>query len=184
MATSFDDQTVREARRWIDHVAEDGAICPCCRQVVKTYPRTINATMSLVLIEMARAVSIPSGPVWLHVGREVIPRLVARGVAGATSGDYAKLRYWDLIAPMPIGRALAEQRPASGVWRVTARGLMFVRRRVMVQRVALVRDGEVVGFRGEQVDIAACLGERFDYGALVAGSRWLDPTQPQQGILL
>ncbi len=180
-----DDDSVGVARRWLDRKADDGAICPCCRGVVKVYSRKINATMALVLIEMARSTTVESGPVWLHVQRDVLSRLVSRGVHAATSGDYAKLRYWDLIVPIPTGRAMELRANSSGLWRITARGLMFVRRQIKVQSVARVLGGDVIGYAGLDVGIEECLGKRFSYDELVAGSKWLEPRpQPEQWRLI
>ena len=74
--------TLAVAREWLRDRVEEGERCPCCTQFAKVYKRTIHATMAHDLIRIYRA----CGRDWFHLPDHV-----------GHPGDFAKLRYWNMI---------------------------------------------------------------------------------------
>ena len=84
-------------------------------------------------------------------------------------GDYAKLRYWNLIEPMPHDPG--SKKRSSGMWKLTPFGRDFVHERTTVHGTCYYRhpEGGVLGFEPEQVGIRDVLGRHFSYPDLMAG---------------
>ena len=139
-------QTIEDARAYLAKNAMEGARCPCCNQMVKLYRRPLTRNMAKVLLEFYRGARHGDG--WLHIRRDVF-----RG--HAADGEHAKLRYWGL---------LEERQERSGYWRITERGKQFVEGQILMPRVALVLNGQVLALdRSKQVSFYDVLGKHFDF---------------------
>jgi hypothetical protein len=149
--TSLD--TLDEARQWLRERVDDGAACPCCTQYAKVYRRRITAAGTRALIALYQA-----GGATEHVHAPDLP-----GVRG--DGDLAKLRYWHLVAELDEPR---DDGGRAGYWRVTELGVEFLRGTLRVPKYARVYDGRRLGFAGELVGVADCLGEPFRLDELMA----------------
>lgn len=141
------------ARDWLLSRLREGERCPLCTQRAQVYRRAINARMVAALVALYRAGAADD---WVH-----LPTLVPN------SGDPAKLRYWELIEEELITRPDGGR---AGFYRVTERGVAFLRGSTAVPRWALVYDGRLLGFEGETVRIADCAPKGFDLGDLLAGA--------------
>lgn len=86
-------------------------------------------------------------------------------------GDYAKLRYWDLIDKSP--KNPNPKKRSSGLWRLTESGREFAYDRATVSTVCYYGhpEGGVLGFEPDQTNIITVLGKHFDYEKLMAGYR-------------
>jgi hypothetical protein len=158
-------ESVSDAKAWVNQYArKPGAVCPCCDQLVKHYPRSIHSSMALTLILVARR-----SKGFVHVARllaslDLKPELMA-AIAGG--GDFSKLRFWNLIEAQPGDRADGSNR--NGFWRVTPLGVDFVNGRVKVPRTVWLFDNQAIGFEdvSDVIGIRDCLGDRFDYRKLM-----------------
>lgn len=150
--------SLQEAIVWLrEHYRDEGARCPCCKQIAREYKRTIHAAMAQKLIQFWRTY----GTAW----GERTP-LMLRGREGAADGggDFAKLRYWQLVEESD------EERPdggRAGWWRVTQLGDQFVQNKLAVHRYAYVFDGKLRRLEGPLYSIERCLGKRFNYNELM-----------------
>lgn len=166
-----DDATLREARAWLRSRLNEGAACPCCTQRAQTYRRSISARMVLVLIEMVRqSAENTRSDGWFHVQKEILARLVRQGRISPGSGDYSKLRHWDLLEPHPENAAARPEKSSAGLWRTTPKGRQFVLYDARVVKYVHVFDNRVMGVSGPDVDVVACLGESFHFVELIAPS--------------
>jgi hypothetical protein len=141
-----------EAREYVRMNRDEGVECPCCGQLAKVYRRTINAGMARTLIEAYRA-DLARG--FIHT-----PSLPC------DSHEASQLSWWGLLEEELVRRPDGGR---AGYWRVTDRGVAFVRGAAQVPKYALIYDGDVLGTAGDLVGIRYCLGKRFDYGELMAG---------------
>jgi hypothetical protein len=145
--------TIHVGKQWLRLQLDKGANCPLCGQLAKMYRRKINAGMAHALIEMYRHGRAD----WFYLP-DITKRWQGRDEAG--------LRYWGLIeeasTPRPDGGR-------AGWWRVTDKGIAFVRWNLKVPKYVLVYDGRVFGFDGPDVDIKDALGTKFDYHDLMNG---------------
>lgn len=78
--------TIEYAREWLRERLHDGATCPACTQHVQLYKRKLNSGMAKALIQIYRH----AGQEWTRV--QDMPN-------APKGGDYAKLRFWDLLIP-------------------------------------------------------------------------------------
>lgn len=128
--------------------------CPCCGQMAKVYRRKLYSTMAHDLIRLYQA---GAGSDWVHVP----------SVLGYNGGDIIKCSYWDLIEEESVRRPDGGR---AGYWRLTEDGVEFANRRAKIRKYAIVYNGRCLALEGPYVDIVDCLGEKFDYSRLIAGS--------------
>lgn len=118
-----------------------GTDCPLCGQHVEVYQRTITRQMAQALIALHQA---GAGPARAKHWSTVLAD------AGIPRADEAKLGHWGLVAKS--GKA--------GMWVVTQAGRGFLNG-TQVPRHALIYNGRVLGFEGDQVTISDALGTPF-----------------------
>lgn len=147
-----DADSIATGKQWLRTRLDAGANCPLCGQHAKTYRRKINAGMARSLIHIYRI----GGTGWVHV----------RAI-GAQSREEGKLAYWGLLEEQ---RATGLHGGRAGYWRLTPKGIAFVRGHLKVPKYVHVYDGRVLGFDGTQmVDIKDALGTKFNYTDLMNG---------------
>ncbi len=140
-----------------------GAICFGCKQFVKVYKRTINASMAYVLILLHRRTTPGE---WIHIqeflGVSNLPSAVA------ASGDYAKLRYWGYLEQADCHRADGSAR--NGYWRITDTGRSFVRGEISAPRVAKIYADTLLKLDDTtRISIKDALGKKHNYDVLMRG---------------
>jgi hypothetical protein len=146
------DATIREGVDYVLKVAADGGgECPCCRQRVQVYRRTIGSGMARALINQWRAV----GQDWTKT------RLL-----WTMTHEAAQLQWWGLIEP-------GQDRPdggKGGEWRITDAGRDFVLGKISVAKHAKVFDGTLLGLDASDgvISIEDALGTRFSYAELMS----------------
>lgn len=128
--------------------------CPLCSQTVKLYKRTIHGKMVEFLVRLYH-VSNTNNNGWVNVEELYGPGL---------SGDYAKLKFWDLIEPHDV-RTI--ERNASGHWRITKKGKAWVEGSITLPKYAYVFNNQCFGLNGPQMTIQQCYGKPFDYRSQV-----------------
>lgn len=143
--------TLQEARISFKACLEDGTICPCCGRFGKLYERPLYNRMAEALIVLYWK----SRRRYIHVESE-LKKL--KNASTSIRGDFAKLRYWGLIKPHPDRR---------GYWRITIKGMSFVRNRSRIPRAAIMLNKKLFGFSGQTINIVEALGEKFDYDELM-----------------
>lgn len=147
------NDTIAAGKAWLRSVLEKGAACPLCGQHAKLYKRKINAGMAHALIVM-----------WLHADTEwfYLPSITSRW----QGRDEAGLRYWGLIEESTEKR---DDGGRAGWWRVTDKGIAFLKNQLNVPTYALVYNGRGFGFEGDAVSIRDALGTKFNYEDLMRG---------------
>ena len=144
MSNHFHDgMTLGEARSLLRTLVDEGE---------KVYKRKIHSMMAYELIVCWRT----AGAEWFHLP----------SVANCRGGDFGKLRYWGLVVEE------TERRPdggRAGWWYITPAGADWLLHGAHVQKYARIYDGRCLSFEGEGVTIQDALGDRFDYGELMAG---------------
>ncbi len=153
--------TLEEAQDFLISHFEEGAVCPCCGQLVKLYKRKLDSFMAYALILIYRYFRQSDVEPWLHVPSYLIAQ-------GASDRECAKLRYWGLIEEM------ANTRPdggRAGLYRISQRGIDFVEGRCSVPKYIYLYNQMLID-RGDEADSARttiheALAERFDYQELM-----------------
>jgi hypothetical protein len=146
--------TIQEAKNFLQTNKEKGCICPCCGQNVKIYKHLMNAKKALYLIKIYKATLQGN---WCNVMQ----------IAKADNGDYAKLRFWGLIEESK--EIPTEDVKSNGLWRITRKGIQFVRGELRIPKYARVYDNRFYGFHDEDdlITIHDALGEKFSYYELM-----------------
>lgn len=149
--------TLEEVRKHIAERVADGVQCPACSRFAKRYKRKLNSSMAAALIGFYRHVAGLSE--WVHIPKETqISRL---------GGDWAKLSYWGLIETR-VDQEREDNGPNSGFWRITDKGISFVRGEISVPTHVLTYDAAMLGFDdSEMTTIQEALGKKFDYNELM-----------------
>ena len=142
--------------------------CECCGGRSKVYAYKLGS-YARVLCWLAHSEDQPDRSTMGHVSGEDRYFHIPSSGAINGGGDYAKLRYWDLIAPQPTNPD--PKKRSSGMWKLTDLGRDFVHERTSVSSVCYYRhpEGGVVGFEPEQIGIRDALGKHFNYQSLMAG---------------
>lgn len=149
---------LKEAREYVETERTEGVTCPCCGQFAKVYRRTIHAAMARSAIDLWRREAYQSedgcmASGWTHLTR-----------AGNPGGDEAKLRYWNLLEEQD---AVREDGGRAGYWRLTKRGVHFVRDALVVPKYALIYNGKCLGHEEPLIGIRDALGSKFNYEELM-----------------
>lgn len=147
-----------------------GVICPCCKQLVRVIDKELSSTMAYVLILMYR--HFQDTPDWLHVAK-YLENMSAVG-SEVRGGEWSKLKYWQLIEEHPpVKKSALSNKPVvnmAGHYKVTERGMRFVRCEATVPDKILLYDGHLMGFGTKDVTIKDCLGKSYRYEDLMAGN--------------
>lgn len=154
---------LRDAVAFVQDQREEGVTCPCCGQFAKLYKRTIHAAMARSAIDLYQRGAYDLEPFadpkkpggWTHLTR-----------AGNPGGDEAKLRYWRLLEEKPDAETSGGSH--SGYWRLTQRGVHFVRDALVVPKYALIYNGDCLGHEEPLIGIRQALGRKFDYEELMS----------------
>ena len=152
--SGFDpEMTLRDARLLLREMVGDGEVCPCCDQFAKVYRRKISATMARRLRDFRQ--KVPAGE-FRH-----LPTVFGSG----TDGEFAKLRYWNLIEEEKTRRPDGGR---SGYWKVTERGEAFLAGRETVPKYVHIYNGDRLFLSGDRVSFKDSFGEAFDYLELLS----------------
>lgn len=159
-----DRRSVDEAKHDLRRRLSDGEEMPCpvCGQFCKMYRRNLNSAMAMVLVYMERYFRHPGADHWLHIENHL------KGIKDAPPalrGDFPKLRHWGLIEMKDGAREDSSKRV--GYYRITAKGVDFVKGKIRVPKHIFMYDNEVLSFGTEDTDIREALGERFSFAELM-----------------
>jgi len=156
-----DSELLSKAREWlIDQVEEhEQEYCPCCGKLVKLYHRRIYDKQARGMIIAYNTLEQEQD--WFHWYR----------TTRITGGDHAKLHHWGLMEASNRNRNPRE--PGVGNWRLTDKGVKFVRNTLAVPRCA-----RVVGVKDQfvrwcdtlhpgEANIRTALGEEYDYDKMM-----------------
>ena len=161
--------SLEDAKKWLRARFGKGATCPCCNQFVKLYRRPFSKSMAYVLLLIARYYRRDDvkHDEWLHVPSYIAETAVGNPRrAAAVRGDWAKLKYWNLIEEKPDVRV--DGSPRVGYWRMTPLGRQFVAREVKVPSHIYVYNGEPLQRAvEEQITIDDALTTEFSYSEIM-----------------
>lgn len=152
-------ETIEQAKQFLRENMNKGAICPCCHQDVKMYPRKLSASMGYVLLLLVKYRK--SSP-YFHVSEF----LDSIGVGTSERADWQKLVVWKLIE-RPEGKVRQDGSKRVGEYKVTQRGIDFAENNLKVHAKAKIYNGKDYGFEGKQVSIKDVLGSKFNYDDLM-----------------
>ena len=175
--------TLSQAKGWSEVRFKQGAPCPCCRQYVRRYDRSIYASVARGLIEMYQWGQQPGNEDgWLSVSKHFLKLQIG----AARGGDIIKTRYFGLIEKNPHKVRRADGSKRTGLWRLTSRGKSFVLNQQLVPKFARVYNNKFLGFivedtvrtqdfdeamslpDVEKVGILDTLGEDFNYQTIMS----------------
>ena len=145
-----------------------GAICGCCGQKVKMYRRTITAEMCVALILVYKYYRHhPNADTSKYYTKEeFFMQIIDDKDTSYIINDFTKLKYWDLLAPMPTHPDKVIYK--KGHWGLTDNGAKFVQREIAMPKYALVYNDMVDSHITEPVMIDEILSEAgFDYTELL-----------------
>lgn len=98
-----------------------------------------------------------------------------RGLPPSIRGDFAKLRYWDMIEGAQGERNDGSRR--LGLWRITGRGIAFVERQSREPKYIFIYNNKVLKFSEESIGIEDAFGNKFSYDEIMCDPRLLPGEQ-------
>lgn len=134
-------RTIAEGRQWLRDRLGGGATCPCCDQYAKEYKRKITRTMVKALGMLYAAEAQHR---FVHS-----PTALKADVNAAR--EVGKLAYWGLVEEETTQHRVDGGR--AGYWKVTQKGVDFLRGAERVPRYAHVYNGRVLGHSGPQMHV-------------------------------
>lgn len=161
---------VQKLRDEVKAGRKEGCNCPICGQYAKEYERQITSAMvkTLWLVKEWFELNDPTlDQKYVHVDEHIntLPRNRQPTTRGA-SGDFAKMRFWGLIAESPSIRADGSSR--AGYWRITQKGVDFLMDKIKVPKTAIVFDNKLFKLTNDPVSVHDCLKKRFNYNDLMS----------------
>ena len=82
-----------------------GTICSCCGNKIKLYRRTITYNMAICILYMLKfyRYSEKAQEYQYYTKKDFFSELISSGNEYVLE-NFTKLKYWDIIAPMPTGK--------------------------------------------------------------------------------
>ena len=156
-----EDESIAFARAKVMDFLPHGMPCPVCNQYCKLYKRKLSSGMVKALIKLATVQSkfnMVEIKIWVDASK--------LNLAG---GDYAKLRWWDLVEHRKLRKDEKESnlKKDSGKWRVTQDGIKFLSGEIEVPRYIFIYNNRVSMFSAERTDAKSALGDKFNFGELM-----------------
>lgn len=151
-------ESLEEAKKCLLSNLDEGTTCPCCGQHAQRYRRKLNADMAKALIQIYKAwMAAGGGNTWID-----IKSVDVRG------GDYGKLAHWGLLEHRPSEGTVFKW---SGHWRLSSRGVSFVKNGLTVPSHVYVYNGKLQSVdTSETTTIKLALGSKFNYEELMRGA--------------
>lgn len=146
-------ETILEGKEYLRDNWSEGVHCPCCKQYVRLWKHCINSAITRTLIDMQRRHK--KGQEWIHIMHDI----------GITT-MYGIAEFWDLIEPHP---KCEDGKRASGMWRLTSKGISFVDGFSDIPRYAYVFNNKVYDFSRDRIWVEESLGKKFNYQELLYG---------------
>ena len=159
----YDDKTsLGDARRVVDNNEYEGTRCPCCFQYVKKYKRSITYSMCLALIKLYKEHERVGWYEWINIHNLYIKKNRMR------ENYITSLKYWGFVERNKGSKK--DGNPNSGFWRITRRGVNFVRKQTKAPKSLWVRSDHVYDVETDlMVDIVEASKNKFDYSILMYG---------------
>tara|TARA_R110002020_G_scaffold257294_2_gene470939 strand:+ start:85 stop:660 length:576 start_codon:yes stop_codon:yes gene_type:complete len=138
--------------------------CECCGGPIKCYKRKLTSTAAAIMCFLYSTNYRPGQKQydlpWTH--KRKIPREFVHG------GEIAQLKHWNLMEEKLNDDS---GKRTSGIWRLTQRGVVFVRGGCKVPSHIFVQSprNKLLGFEETKTDIETALGNRFNYEELMQG---------------
>jgi len=143
------------------------AKCPYCTRTLKVYKWKLGSYATF-LIWLYRTRTSPEQ--WLHI-RNCPKEIRIDGVDVMIwngGGDYAKLEWWELIENKPL--APKSKQSSSGQWRITPKGVQYVRNELALPKYAFYKPPlEVLGWHTDLIMMSESIPAYFNYRALMRG---------------
>jgi hypothetical protein len=150
--------TIEDAKQFLRTNWDEGVKCPCCIQKVKRYKRKLTSGMASGLISLYKQADHRTDR-HIHISK----------LGHLNGGEFAQLNRWGLIEDLYND---SDDKRTSGKWRITDRGVSFVRGLEMVASHVYTYNGETLGFEQAKIDIHSALGSKFNYKEIM-GVSWV-----------
>lgn len=155
------DSSLRQCKAELAEKWHAGIKCPCCQQQVKLWPTILNAGIVSPLVTVYANIWHASPAVFVHIDRHMESHRLH------TSHTHAKARWWGLLEAS--GAGLTDGNPHSGCYRLTEKGIAFIRGTERVSERVLLFNNRFFGFDGRtDWSVVDALGKAFNYDEMMA----------------
>ena len=129
----------------LESKSSKGTICACCGNKVKLYRRTITYDMAICILYMLKfyRYSEKAEDYQYYTKEDFFSELISSGNEYVL-GNFTKLKYWDIIAPMPTGKKVnGKIVHKKGYFSLTENGVKFAQREIGLPKYAFVYNDQV-----------------------------------------
>lgn len=157
------DEPLNQARVKTGNAAQqkDGILCPVCGKLSKIYERPMLPAAARFLIELVKLDQRYQGNKWIKYDE-----------CGYSARDYSHVEYFQLAQREPSDNRMGfteSNKGASGRWKPTSAGKLFVFGRNKVPRSLILYNSKVLGFSKTTISIQEAIGKGYNYGDLMKG---------------
>lgn len=147
----FLPDTLAAARRdfWQQIETKEGGVCPCCDRYGKIQPTPFGIAQAKGLMFFYK-----HGPGYVEA-----QRIGNRAMLRANS--HAKAKHWGMLEEKPNDDDPSKNR--LGVWKITERGVAFLRGVITIPSHAMLYNRQCFGFSDTPITIHDALGVAFDF---------------------
>ena len=144
-------QKHRDGNPLFDHLikleakSSKGTICSCCGNKIKLYRRTITYNMAICILYMLKfyRYSEKAQEYQYYTKKDFFSELISSGNEYVLE-NFTKLKYWDIIAPMPTGKKVnGKIVHKKGYFSLTENGVKFAQREIGLPKYAFVYNDQV-----------------------------------------
>jgi hypothetical protein len=86
--------------------------------------------------------------------------------------DFSKMKYWGLIEQAGEKRHVQGGRLSSN-WRITNKGIRFIKGEIKIPRYAKIINGKCVGFHGKKETIKQIIEDKFSYEVAMTDNKYI-----------
>jgi len=154
----WSDKSLAEAKQHLRDNWEKGTTCPCCHQRVQLYSRKLTSSMVYGLWLVRNTIYSNDG--YFHA-ENLFKNITC---PSSVRGDFPKLRFWGFIEQkMPN---VSEVSTSNGVYKITDKGLEFLKGEMLVPDAVLIYNNKFIGFSDKQTNLAGALKNKFNVNEL------------------
>lgn len=156
----WSDKSLAEAKQHLKDNWKKGTTCPCCCQNVQLYSRKLTSSMVYALWLVRNTIAVGDG--YFHA-ENLFKNFTC---PPSVRGDFPKLRFWGFIEPkMPN---TSEVSTSNGLYKITDKGLEFLKGTMTVPASVLIYNNKFIGFGEKETTFHEALKKKFNINELKA----------------
>lgn len=148
------DKSISEGKKHLKENWKKGCECLLCGQNVQLYSRPLTSSMVYGLWLVRNTARVGDG--YFHA-ENLFKNFTC---PSSVRGDFPKLRFWGFIEPKLPNES--EVSTSNGMYKITDKGLEFLRGGMQVPSHVLIYNNKFIGFGEGTIDFEGALKKKFN----------------------